>query len=109
MLISEAAKFRPYLDYILDKEIVMQSARQSVTAMKERLNKNPIEIANNTIDFLNGLIEDELKETNIKYRISIITCARKVVNKHQHLDTIEAKIGIMTYQVKFFMDVWSSA
>ena len=67
--------------------------------MKERLNKKPIDIPNKTIYFLNGLIEDELKEANIKDIISIITWARKVVNKHQHLDTIEAKIGIMTYQV----------
>ena len=72
-------------------------------AVKERLNKNPIETNNNTIDFLNGLIEDELKEANIKDRISIINWARKVVNKHQHVKTVEAKIGIMTHQVKLFM------
>ena len=36
VLIAESAKLMPYLDYILDKEIVMQSAKKSVTAVKER-------------------------------------------------------------------------
>ena len=43
------------MDYILDKEIVIQYAMKSVTSMKERLNKKPIDYAKNTIDFLNGL------------------------------------------------------
>ena len=65
--------------------------------MKEKLHKKPIETSNNTIDFLNGLIENELKAANIKDRISIITWARKVVNKHEHLDTVEEKISIMVH------------
>ena len=88
MIIAEAAKIRPYLDYIIDKEIVMQAARQSVTTVKEVLNKNPIDNANNTVSFLNGLTEDDLKATSIKNRISVIMWARKVVSKHQHLDTV---------------------
>ena len=51
----------------------MQDSRQSVTTVKEVLNKNPIDNANNTISFLNGLTEDYLKEASIKDRISIIT------------------------------------
>ena len=97
---------RPYLDYILVKEIVIQSAKQSVTVVEERLNKKPIEIANNTIGFLNGLTKDELKETNIKDIISIITWARKVVNKQKHMDTVQANIDIMTHQVKLFLDIF---
>ena len=94
------------MDYILDKEFVIKSAKQSVIAMKERLNKKPIDYAKNTIDFLNGLTEDEMKATNIKDKISIITQARKDVNKHQHLDIVQAKIDIMTHQVKLFMDMF---
>ena len=77
-----------------------------MTAMKERMNKKPINYAKNTIDFLNGLTEEKLKTTNIKYRISIITWDRKVVNKHHHLDTFEAKIGIMAHQVNIFLDIF---
>ena len=82
---------RPYLDYILDKEIVIQSAKLSVTTVKERLDKNPIDYAKKTIDFLNGLTEEKLKTTNIKDRISIIDWARKVGNKHKPLDTVQEK------------------
>ena len=51
----------------------MQYARKSVTSVKQRLGKNTIEIYNNTIHFLNGLTEDELKVANIKDKIFIIT------------------------------------
>ena len=34
VIIVEVAKLRPYLDYILDKEIVVQYARKSVAAVK---------------------------------------------------------------------------
>ena len=50
--------------------------------MKEALNKNPIDTPNNTISFLNGLNEDDLKSTNIKDNIYVITWDRKVVGKH---------------------------
>ena len=105
---AKATQLRPYLDYILDKEIVMQSARKSVTTVKQRLNKKPIDTVNNTIDFLNALIEDELKSANIKDIISIITWERKVVNKHHHLDTVEEKIGIMNHEIKLFIESFST-
>ena len=89
MIIAEATKLRPYLDYILDKEIVMQAARQSVAAVKEVLNKNLIGTSYNTISLLNGLTKDDLKTTNKKDMISVITWARKVVSKHQHLDIVQ--------------------
>ena len=38
----------------------------------------------------------------IKARITVITWARKVVGKHQHIETVQAKIDIMQHQVKIF-------
>ena len=106
-LIPEATKLSPYLDYILDKEIAIQEANQSVTTTRERLNKNPINYAINAIDFLNGLTEEELRTTNIMNMISIITWARKGVNQHHHLDTIEAKISIMEHEGKYFIEMFN--
>ena len=40
---------------------------------REKLNKKPVDFANNVIKFLNGLSEDDLKKANIKDRISIMT------------------------------------
>ena len=45
----------PYLNYILDKDIVIQAARQSCMEVKEVLNKNPIDTDNNRVNLLNGL------------------------------------------------------
>ena len=53
------------------------------------------------------MTEDELKTTNIKDRISAFTWARKVVSKHQHLDTLQENIDIMTHQVKFFIEIFT--
>ena len=107
MIIAEATKLRPYLDYILDKEIIIQGARQSATIVKEVLNKNPIDTANNTISIMNGFTKDDLKTTNIKDIISVITWDRKVVGKHQHIDTVQAKIDFMTHQVKLFIELFT--
>ena len=71
-IIAEVRKLRPYLDYVLDKEVVIKSSRQIVMTEKEKLNKKPIDYGNNAIKFLNGLTEDDLKNANIKDRISII-------------------------------------
>ena len=79
-LIPKATKLSPYLDYIFDKEIAIQEDNESVTTVRERLNKNLVNYAINAIDFLNGLTEEEIRTTNIKNMISIITWARKVVN-----------------------------
>ena len=85
----------------------MEASRESVTTVKEFLNKNPIDTTNNTVSFLNGLIEDDLKAAGIRYRISVITWARKVFGKHQHLALIQENIDIMHHQVKLFIDLFT--
>ena len=85
----------------------MQAARQSVTTVKEVLNKNPIDTAKNTVNFLNDLTMDDLKEVRIKDIILVITWERKVVGMHQHLDIVHAKIDIMHHQVKMFINLFT--
>ena len=102
MIIVDVVNLKPYFNYILDKEMVINVARQSRTAVKEALNKKPVDTTNNTINFLNTLSEEYLRTMGIKYRITMITSARKVVGKHQHLETVQAKIVIMQHQVKIF-------
>ena len=106
-LIPKATKLSPYLDYIFDKEIAIQEANQSVTTIRERLNKNPVNYAINAIYFLNGLTKEELRTTNITNMISIITWDRKVVKQHHYLYTIEAKIIIMEHEVKYFIEMFN--
>ena len=72
-----------YLDYILDKEIVMQATRQSVMVVKQVLNKKYRDTTDNAISFLNSLIEEDIRKENIKYRILTITWETKVMRKYK--------------------------
>ena len=96
---EEANNFRPYLHYILGKELVIQSFRQGMIVAREKLNKKPIEHENNAISFLNSLSKDDLKKSNIKDKISSLNWARKVINKYHHLDTVQKKIDILDHQI----------
>ena len=107
MLIAEATKFTPYLDFILDKEIVTQATSHNVMMVKQVLNKKPIDIAHNAIICLNSLTEDEIRKANIQDRILVITLERKVVNKYHHSETVQAKIDVMHHQIKEFIEVFN--
>ena len=99
MIIAKVVKIRPYLNYITEKEMVINAARQSCTTVKEALNKNTVDTTNNTTNFLNTLVEEDLRTMGIK---DMITWARKVVGKHQHIEIVQGKIDIMQHQVKIF-------
>ena len=107
VLIVEAAKLRPYLDFILDKEIVTQAARQNILMVKYVLHKNPIDTAHNAISFLNSLTEEEMRKENSQDRILLIMWERKVVIKYQHLDTVQVKKDIMNHQIKEFIELFN--
>ena len=59
MIIVEATKIRPYLNYIKDKEMVINVDRQSCIVVKESLDKKPMDTTRNTIKFLNTLLEED--------------------------------------------------
>ena len=54
-IIEEEDKFWPYLDYILDKEVVIHSSRKVLTIARQNLNKRLVDCAKNAIDFLNSI------------------------------------------------------
>ena len=73
MNIIEVTKMRPYLNFIKDKETVINIARQIWEVMKENLYKTSLETTRNTINFLNTLSKEELKKIGMKDRFSVIT------------------------------------
>ena len=73
MTIIEVTKMRPYLNFIKDKETVINIARQIWEVMKENLYKTSLETTENTINFLNTLSKEELKKIGRKDRFSVIT------------------------------------
>ena len=68
--------------------MVINTARQSFTVVEEYLNKKPMDTTNNTINFLNTLLEEYLRKMGIRDKITVITWARKVVEKHQNIETM---------------------
>ena len=76
MIIVEDVKLRPYLNYILDKEMGIHVSKQSGTAVKESLNKNHVDTVKNTINLLNAL-SDDLRTMGFKDRITMITSGSK--------------------------------
>ena len=89
--------------FILAEEIVTLATRKNVQMVKQVLNKNTMDRANNSISFLNNLTEEEIKKENIQDRGLVITWVRKVVNKHRHLKMVEAKWNFMHSYVKEFV------
>ena len=54
-IILEANKFRRYLYYVADQESSLKLARQNILIVKQGLNKKPMEVAQNAINFLSTL------------------------------------------------------
>ena len=52
------------------------------------------------------MTEEEIRKAGIRDKILVITQATKVVNQYHHLETIEAKIGIMAHEIKVFIKMF---
>ena len=82
--------------------MVINVARQICTTVKETLDRKPIDTTRKTINFLNTLSKEELRTMGIKDRIEVITWARKVIGKHHHIESFQAKENQMLRRVKYF-------
>ena len=91
MIITGTTKMRPYLNFIRDKETMISIAMQSCAVMKETLDKMSTKTDQNTMNFLNTLSEEELKTLGVTEKITVITWERKVIRKHHHVKSVQAK------------------
>ena len=87
-IIKESNKFRPYLYFIADQESALKAARQNILIVKQGLNKKPMEVAQNAINFLSTLSEDQVRRFGIQDKVVIASWARKVIETYKMLDTI---------------------
>ena len=87
-IISEANKFRPYLDTIADQEDALKMARKNVLMVKKELHKRPMELAQNSINFISTLSEYQTSKCGIQNIVAVIFGDRNVVGKHRMLDTV---------------------
>ena len=98
----EITKFRSYLNYIDDKGVIENVAFQRCKVVNETLDKNPLEISQNTTDFLNTLTYEDMQEMGIKDKTAIIIWARKTIGKHDHVKNVQDKANQMLLQFKGF-------
>ena len=99
-IIAEANKSRPYIDFIIDQENDLTESKKKVLTELGEVQKRPVVIAKNAVDFISALSDDLANRYNIQNIVAIISRARKVISKHRMLDTVQAKIGIIDHKVK---------
>ena len=94
------AQFRPYLEYIADQENALKVSRHNILIVKQGLNKKPMEVAQNAINILSTLSEDQVRRFDIQDIVVVISWARKVIGKYRMLDTLKVKVDIISHKVK---------
>ena len=93
-IILEANKFRSYLDYIANQEDALKVAKHKLLIVKQELNMKPMELAQNAINFLSTLLEDQVKRFDIQDIFVVISWDRKVIGKYRMLDTVQDKVEL---------------
>ena len=87
-IIREENKFRLYLDYIADQENAPKVDMHNILIVKQGLNKKPMQVAQNSINFLSTLSEDQVKRFGIQDKVVIASSDRKVIGKYRMLDNV---------------------
>ena len=59
-----------------------------------------MEVAQNSINLLSALSEDQVTMFGIQEKVVIASWARKVIGKYIMLDTVHAKVDIISHRVK---------
>ena len=67
-----------------------------------------MEVAQNAINFLSTLLEDQVRRFDIRDRVVVISWSRKVIGKYKMLDTVEAKVDIISHKFKEVINLFTS-
>jgi hypothetical protein len=103
---AEAAKFRVYLNFVNDKDIVTITARSRCIVVNEKLVKKPSEWAQNAIDLLNSVPTAELHTIGVKDRTALIIWARRIIAKHNLLKSVQTKAAQIEQSIQEFKDTF---
>ena len=98
----EITKFRHYLNFIDDQNILINLAHQRLKLVNEHMGKRPLTTAQNALNFLNSLTYQKLHDMGIKDRISIVLWAKKFIHKHHLMKTVQDRTDEMVAQVDNF-------
>ena len=66
-----------------------------------------MEVAQNAINFLSTLSEDQVRRFDIRDKVVIISWARKVIGKYRMLDTVQDKVDIVSHKIKEVINLFT--
>jgi len=94
-IIDLTVSFRPYLDMVEDKAALIMKALQKCAVVNKTMTKRTSEIAQNAINVLNTMTNEQLQALGIKDRITTMIWARKVICKHTYMNNVKGKVEDM--------------
>ena len=77
----------------------MTEAKKKVHIVLGEVQRRPLVIVENSIDFLGSFSDDSANQYGIQNRVTIVSGARKVFAKHKMLETIHEKIKVIEHIV----------
>jgi hypothetical protein len=93
------------LNFINDKDSIAITARRSCIVVNESLVKKPSEWAQNAINILKSIPTADLQTIGVKDRTALIIWARRVIDKHNLLKSVQTKATRMEQSVQEFKDL----
>ena len=80
-IISEANRFRPYLNFISDQEDALEMDKKKGFNSKGRIFKRLVGVAQNAVNFLSILSNKQTRRYDMQNRLVVISGSRKVIGK----------------------------
>ena len=76
----------------------MKEAKKQAEIVSAEVNKRPLAIAENAIDFLSSMSDRSASRYGVQNRITIVSGARKIVARHRMLETVQDKIEVIEHK-----------
>ena len=87
----ENTKFRHYLNFIDDQSILVNLANQTLKLVNETMERKPLGIAQNALNFLNSLTYKKLHDIGVKDRVAMVLWEKRFIHKHHLMETVQDK------------------
>lgn len=92
-IIHEISNFWDYLFFIKDKRELTHSTLTKCQVANEILQKRPVNVAHNTINFLHQTSNETLRTLGSRDRFAIIIFAKIFIEKHNLMTKVKAKMS----------------
>ena len=94
------------MNFVSDKDNIAITTMHRCIIVNETLAKNPSKWAQNAINLLNSVPPVDLHTIGVKYRISLIIWARRIISKHNLSKLILNKATQMEQSVQDFKNLF---